>query len=345
MSPRSRVRKAERSLGSRIERFARAAVPFVVSGLLLGYLFDRIDVRVALDYMTLDVAARFAGPLILWSLLTLAIEAQCLHRVARADGRQLERSVAARIKAACYLLGVLNYAIGAAGLSLLVRRRTDANLGQSAGMVFLITLFDMGSVLFWVVAGGSLLQAEQAGSPIGLRIGLVALLIGAIVAGFVFLRAPIEMGPLDRIRELDVFRAPRTAPLPLLLELGLLRLAFVGCFVGLTGALLWSFGLSVDFFRLAMNVGGMLIVSVLPIAAGGLGTGQVAFVELFSGVAPDAQLLSASLLLSLGVVGIRALVGLLFAGEFTREALAAAREAEDEGAGDASSDRGGPSGA
>lgn len=325
---RPATRSKPGSLGRRIERLARAAVPFVISAALLAYLFDRIDVRLALDYLTLDVLARFALPLVLWSVVTLVIEAQCLHRVARANSQTLSRVVAARIKAACYLLGILNYALGAAGLTLLMRRRTGVGLGECAGMVFLISLFDMGSVLFWFAAGGSLLQAEQAGSTLGLRIGLVTMLIGAIVAGFVFLRAKRPMGPLDRIRELDVLRAPRTAPVGLLVELGLLRLAFVGSFVALTGALLWSFGLSVDPFRLAMNVGVMLVVSVLPIAAGGLGTGQVAFVELFSGVAPDAQLLAASILLTLGVLGTRAIVGLGFASEFTREALEAAREGD-----------------
>lgn len=74
----------------------------------------------------------------------------------------------------------------------------------------------------------------------------------------------------------------------------------------------------------------MLVVSALPIAAGGLGTGQIVFVELFSGLAPDAQLLAASIVFSIGMILARALIGFFFAPEFTREALAAAREAAEE---------------
>jgi hypothetical protein len=315
----------EPSLAHRLERLARMVVPFLVSGALLAYVFSRIDIRLALDYLTLDVALRFLVPLILFNLFTVAIEAQCLHRVTAASPEEataLSRFTSARIKSACYLLGILNYALGAAGLSVLLRRRTGASLGTAAGMVFLISLFDIGSVLAWVGSGAAMLQADT----FGLRLGIVSLAIGAIVSGFIFLRVPMSMGPLDAVRELDLFRAPRTAPTGLLIEIGLLRLLFVGCFVALARALFWAFDIEIGAISLMLNVGIMLVVSALPIAAGGLGTGQIIFVQIFSGVAPDAQLLSMSLVFSVGIIFTRALIGLVFAPEFTREALRAAGE-------------------
>lgn len=325
-------RSATPSIASRLERSARMFVPFLVSGALLAYLLRRIDIRVALDYMTAEVLIRFSLPLLLFLGITLLIEAQCLHRVVcanPADATPLDRTTAARIKAACYLLGLLNYALGAAGLAVLLRRRAGASLAAAAGMVFLISLFDIGAVLACAATGAALLESDT----FGVRLGVLAGLILAIVAGFVFLRAPISMGPLDAVRDLPILRAPRTAPLALLVEIGILRLLFVGCFVALVGALFWSFGIEVGWVRLTLNVAIILVVSALPIAAGGLGTGQIVFVALFSGVAPDAQLLSASIVLSVEIIAARALIGLCFAPEFTREALAAARagtvEADD----------------
>lgn len=323
------------SLAARIERRARTVVPFVVSALLLAYVFDRIDIRIALDFLTLETVLRFCGPLLLFSIVTLVIEAQCLYRVVAenaADASRLSRTTAARIKAASYLLGVLNYALGAAGLSVLLRRRTQASIAAAAGMVVLISLFDIGSVLVWVVTGGAFLQTETA----GLRLGLFAAMIGAIVAGFLFLRAPITMGPLEVVRQLPILRAARLAPIRLLVEIGLLRLFLVGCFVALVWALFWAFKTPVDPLALAFNVGIMLVVSALPVAAGGLGTGQIVFVELFSGIAPDTQLLAMSVVFSFAMIFSRAAVGLLFAPEFTEEALAAARdERESQSARDA----------
>jgi len=296
----------------------RIALPFGVSGLLLAWLFSRIDLGLALEYLTLDVALRFGPPLVAFNLITLTIEARCLHRVAAAGGAPLPLWTAARIKAACYLLSVINHALGAAGLSVLLRRRARIGLGNAAGMVFLIGLFDIASVLLVAALGASFTQVES----FELRLGLVGIAIGAIGAGFVFLRVPGSFGPLDVLRRLEIFRAPRTAPLALLVELGLLRGLFLTTFLGLSVALFWSFEIEVDFFRLAMNTAILILVSALPIAAGGLGTGQIAFVALFEGAAAEAELLAASIVL----ISTRALLGLLFAPEFTREALVAARD-------------------
>lgn len=309
----------------RFSRGARIAVPFVVSGLLLAYLFSRIDAGEALDFVTSRVVLALVVPFVLFNAATLSIEAHCLRRVARSRELELTRLVAARIKAACYLLSILNYGLGAAGLSVLLRRRTASSLADAVGMVFLISLFDIGSVLLLVAVGAGFQEVDA----VGVRVGLIAILIGAIVAGFLFLRVPVSLGPLETLRNLEIFRAPRTAPIPLLIELAILRFAFLLCFVGLTAALMSAFGIEVEPFRLGMNVAILIVVSAIPIAAGGLGTGQIVFVELFSGLAPDSKLLAASITLSAGLVVTRALLGFFFAREFTREALEATRSEED----------------
>lgn len=316
----------------RANRWARALVPFVVSIALLAWVFDQIDVRLALEHVTGEAFGRFLLPLAVFSVVTLAVESQCLHRVVDANAEHaapLPRWVAARIKAACYLLGLLNHVVGAAALSILVRRRTGASIATAAGMVFLIALLDVGSVLACVTIGGGLLQFESA----ELRLGFVAGLIGLIVAGFVFLRAPIDLGVLERVRALPVFRAARHAPLGLLLETALLRVGMVACFASLVGGLFWAFGVEVSAAQLLFGIGVMLIVAALPIAVAGIGTGQVVFVAVFQDLAGDALLLAMSIVLSTSILASRAILGLLFAPEFTREAIVAVRaeEGRDDG--------------
>lgn len=305
----------------RLHRVSRIAVPILISAALFAYLFARIDAKAVGESMTIEILLRWVLPLLAFNVATLAIEAHCLKRVAMVANAPIDHWTAARIKAACYLLGILNYAIGAAGLSVLLRRRARLGLADAASVVFLISLFDIGAVLALAGAGVALLQTDA----LGVRIGLIAALIGAIVAGFVFLRIPIRLGPLDRLRDLNVFRAPRTAPIPLLIELGVLRLLFVGCFVALLASLFSAFEIDIDLVQLGFNVAILLVVSALPIAAGGLGTGQLVFVELFKGAAPEAELLAASLIFSFGLIGSRGLLGWAFALEFTREALDATR--------------------
>ena len=82
-----------------------------------------------------------------------------------------------------------------------------------------------------------------------------------------------------------------------------------------------AFGIPVEPSRLVVGTMILAIVGALPIAVAGLGTGQIAAVYVFQGVAPPETLVTLSLLLSAGLIALRAGMGALFAREFTREAL------------------------
>lgn len=305
----------------RLRRIARNALPFVVSAALLAWILARIDLRLALGHVTPDVVLRFVPVIAAFTALTIVIDAECLHRLVAArpeDAAPLSRRTAARIKIACYPIGVLNHLLGAGGLALLVRRRTGASIAIATGFVLLLALLDVGSVLAAITLGGSLLRLES----VGLQIGAVATSIAALVAGFVFLRAPIDLGPLEAIRALPLFDAARLVPLPALAGIALLRLGTVACFASLVAGLFVAFDLPVSPVRIVFGVGVMLAVAALPLAVAGIGTGQVVFVAVFSGLAEDAELLAMSLVLTTSIVVTRSALGLLFASEYTRASTA-----------------------
>ncbi|MGH0038397.1 MAG: lysylphosphatidylglycerol synthase domain-containing protein [Myxococcota bacterium] len=308
-------------------RRLRRVLPFAVSGALLVFVLARADLAAAWAVLDARALARLGVSLALFSVVSLALEAVCLARVVAASGAKLPGLAAARIKAASYLLGLLNYALGAAAVSVLLRRRAGVPLARSAGMVFLISLVDLVCLLGWAALGASLLDASRP----GLRAGLVPAVVAGAVLGFALLRARFSLGPLDALRRLEIFAAARTAESRLLAGLAALRLAFVGSLVALVGAVLWSFGIEVPVSRVLFAGPVLLAVSALPVAVAGLGTAQVAFVALFDAFASADALLAASLALSGGLIVIRSALGLLFAGEFSREALALARQQEDAG--------------
>lgn len=292
-------------------------IPVVVSGALLAYLAATIDLRAAARHLSLDIALRFAGPLLLWNFATLLIEAHCLHRVTAAVGHAVSRANAARIKAACYLLSLVHYAAGATALSFLLRRRIGGELAFAASTVFVIALLDMGSVAALAAISAALLPAVGAGLRIGLLLGSLA----ALALGLFVLRSS-WIDALAFVRALPILHGARTLPIARLAELLVLRLVFVGCYVGLMAGLFRAFEVEIPFASLPFKVAVLLAVSALPIAAAGLGTAQLAFVTLFAGAAPDAVLLSMSIALSLGVVLARASLGLVFSRELVREVVA-----------------------
>ena len=294
----------------------RRALPVIVSAALLAYLAATIDLRAAIDHLSPETVLRFVLPLVLWNATTLAIEGHCLHRVTAACGRPIARTTAARLKSACYLLSLFHYAAGATALSFLLRRRMGSSLAEAASAVFVIALLDAGTVLGMAALAGALLPTVGTALRSGLLLGLLA----ALVAGFLLLRTRRSIGPLDRLRELEILRAIRTIPSPTLAELVFLRILFVACYVGMVGGLFWAFGVEIAPISLALKVAVLLLISTLPIAVAGIGTAQVAFVSLFSGSTSQAELLSMSILMSVALTLARALLGLAFARELTREA-------------------------
>ncbi|MFO0691399.1 MAG: lysylphosphatidylglycerol synthase domain-containing protein [Myxococcota bacterium] len=305
---------------------ARRALPVAVSAALLAHLAFRIDLRAALEHLTLPTTLRFLAPLAIWNGVTLLIEAHCLHRVTGACGRAIARTTAARIKSACYLLSLFHYAAGATALTFLLRRRMGGSLARAASAVFVIALLDMGSVAGMALLAGAL-QPELGA---GLRSGLLLTLLAGVAGGFFLLRTRRSLGSLERLRSLEILGALRTIPLGVLLELIALRVVFVACYVGMVAGLFRAFDVPIGVTELALKVAVLLLISALPIAVAGIGTAQVAFVTLFATHAPDDVLLSMSILMSIALTLARALLGLAFAGELSREA----REARSAGEAD-----------
>ncbi len=305
-------------------KLARWLLPVAVSAAAFVLLLRRIDFAEVIHHVDAGVAARLVPALLVYGAVSLWIEAQTLSYLGAPSSSVLDKWTCARMKAASYPLGLLNYALGAGGLTYLLRRRGGMRISEAAGIVVLIALFDLGLLLLLSALGVLLLSTQQ----IALQISVIAVGMIGIASGFAFLRAGISMGPLDRIRELEIFTAARETPLDRLAVLALLRLGFVVSFILLCGAALAAFGIWVPLGDLAVGTAAVSLVASLPIAVAGLGTGQVAFVYMFRHWGTPEVLLASNLALTAGLILMRASIGLIFAREFTREALAAARAVE-----------------
>ena len=175
-----------------------------------------------------------------------------------------------------------------------------------------------------LVAVGATLVSE---TQVELQLGLIVAVIAVIAGGLSLLRAPFSLGPLDRIRDLELFHTARTIPARDLVELGLLRLAFVMGFELMGWAALYAFQIDVPFGALLVNFSGVVLVAMLP-AIAGIGPSQIAMVEFFKLYGTPESLLACSLAMSAGLIVMRALTGIVFARELGREAYIAARDAE-----------------
>ena len=309
---------------TRLPRAFRALLPLAVSAALLALLARQVDFGAAFATVTRRSLLLLAPALLVQVALSLLIDALSLARVTRSTGGRLDTATAARIKAASYTFGLVHYALGAVALVVLVRRKALLPMAEATGVVMLISVFDLLALLS-ITAFASAFLASEA---VALRAGLVAALLAAGPIGLVALRTERSLGPLDRLRDLRLLRSVRAMPSARLAELLALRVLFVSVFVALGGVALAAFGIRPPLGDMIVGFSAVALISALPIAVAGLGTGQLAFVYLFRSSGDAETLLAASLALSAGMILVRVALAATFAREFAREALAGAQEAQ-----------------
>jgi len=276
-----------------------------------------VDLEEAWSRVTWRVASLLLPALLSYGAVTLVLESWSILRLVLHAPPEFGAWTAARIKCASYLLGIVHYALGAAALTVLLRKRAALPLSEAASIVLLISAADLLVVLGMAASGATLYEFDDTTD---LALMLAAGGVG-FFGGLALLRAPGSLGPLERIRSLSVFEALRTVPLERLAELLGLRTVFSICFIAVSGVAFAAFDLHPPVSQLVVGMMIVAVIAALPIAVAGLGTSQAAMVYLFRDLGADGSVLAMSLVLSAGMIAMRALMGLFVAREYTREAL------------------------
>jgi hypothetical protein len=296
-------------------------LPIAVSAAALVWLLRDIDLHSMSAALTAHVAAIMTPALVAFSGATLWIEAVSIRRMLAKPPPDFGLWTAARIKCASYLPGLLHYTLGVGGLAVLLRRRTGLSLGESLGLVLLISTTDLIIALAAASSAAAWLGVERR----AVSIGIVAMVVVAFFGGLALVRSPAPLGVFERVRALSIFEGLRRMPSGRLAELFTLRVLFSACFVAGCASAFAAFDVPAPPARLIAGIMIVALVAALPIAVAGLGTSQAAFVYLFGDVAPAERLLAMSLVLSFGIITLRTAMGVCFARELTREAFHDAR--------------------
>ena len=301
----------------------RGILPLVFSAAVLIWLLGGMDLGQVGRAVDARAIAVMIPAMALYGAATLWLEAHSIRTMLAGPPAHFGLWNAARIKCASYLPGVLHYTLGIGTVAVLLRRQVGIRLGEAASLVATIAATDL-----LVVVSSAAAAAAISGMEGGLRLGIVGLVVGGFFGGLAVLRAPVSLGPLDRLRDLAIFEGLRRTPLRQLGRLLALRIVFSCCFVAGCASAFFAFEVTAPVTRLVTGTLLVALVAALPIAVAGLGTSQAAFVYLFQGLAPEEELFAMSLLLSFAMLALRALMGVAFARELTREALREAQAAE-----------------
>jgi hypothetical protein len=179
------------------------------------------------------------------------------------------------IRGATYLLAMLNYNLGQGGIVFLVGRKPGVGLARATGTV-LLTMGVMLVALLMLAFSGSMLSTVD--DP---RLKLMRWISGGGLVAFILYLVVIRLRP--------AFIANREVLTPLFdaglighLKAWLIRLPHVVGHIVFQWALLNVFGIRIPFLAAAALLPVQFVIGWIPITIQGLGTQQVAAMELLS---------------------------------------------------------------
>lgn len=231
-----------------------------------------------------------------------------------------------------YLVSLINYNAGQAGLAVALKKSKGFSFFKTLGEIFFITATDLYWIILLAFISSFFYPMEWEGialSPWIQKAGFVAL-IGLLLHlafwnGNIVERLPkkFHFSFLDWIRGRHLFQAFRHAKISDYFKVALLRLPLHLFFILSMWILIRLFGASIGFKEVLVTVPIIFFLGTIPITPGGLGTVQLATVELlknqvssphFTPGSPSAEEMLFAL--SLAWMGsnylIKALVGLYY---------------------------------
>jgi uncharacterized membrane protein YbhN (UPF0104 family) len=222
------------------------------------------------------------------------------------------------IKAAAYLLAMVNVSFATGGVFLYFTRKTGIGFAKQTGLMawrlsmavfgFVLALAGLIAAVLLFAPG---LAAEMRLAALGPAIALILLLMIEIAA-FCFYRRGLILRRLPLKLDSDLFAAflaarPRHWGLAFAYTVPPIVLYFVGMYL-----VARAFHLQVPFFYFLLRMPLAALVAGLPVAFGGFGTTTAAWHAFFKSYGSEADIAAVTLFIPALRLATRALIGFLF---------------------------------
>ena len=241
------------------------------------------------------------------------------------------------LKAASYVLNIVNYNAATVGMAWVVARRKKVSLVESLAALAVLSYIDLVALSALVVLGLAMGADLLAGQP-ELMDRLTWTACGVFVIAVIvllLLQSPLRAPWLVRLRALPLLR-PIAAVRPRAMLAGVaMRAAFVMLYVANTYGVMLAFGMQPRLDLLLLYVPILSVVGVVPLSVSGIGTTQILMRTFYApmvaaGRAPGPVIDAFSTALIIGFIVIRLGVALPFLPRILAEIRGGPLAAEEE---------------
>ncbi len=325
------------ALKSRVRQF----LPFVGAVLLIGYFLRSTDLAKVHDALQHANFIAFIGVILAVSLVVWLYDSYCLVWLIgvtlghRGTQQNITLKQVLPLKAASYVLNMLNYHAAALGMAVLVGRRKQVPFLEAAGALAVLSYLDLVSVASMCVAG-LLLAPDVLGGNQSLQQTVQILVTGIFCVALLclaLLQSKWNWPFLVRLRGISVLR-PLASLRPSAMIVGvLLRMGLMLMYTVAAVAVMRTFGMQPEWRRMLVAMPILTVIGTLPLSVSGVGTTQVPMRWLYApfvvdGRAPSPVIDAYSLAFIFAYIVVRLFIAAPFLRAINAELRAAPATAE-----------------
>jgi hypothetical protein len=315
-----------RDAGGRLPRALQVVLPWLLTIAIFAFLFSHIPVARVVQSLGSARWGWYVALMLPYSIAYLLLDALAVTVAVQRFHAPVRYSTVLPVRAATYVLSLVNSNVGQGGLALWLNRREGLPLLELAGTFVFLAFVEIYQLVIYSSVG--VLLAGTRVPDLGAAYAVLYVFLAVFLFYFNGLRAlgssrsvPGFLATFGRARLADYGVILAIKSVSLLLAILVHHLA------------LGLFGMSVPLVALLANLPLVFLVSALPITVAKLGTSQLAWSFLLGAYAPEAGLVAYSLAAHVTFLVMNALIGVAFLPRVGKEVWALAEPVTQEAPG------------
>jgi len=282
-------------------------LPWCVAIGLLYYIFTTTDLDGFVQGVQSAHILAFAAASLLIYPLVFLVDTLSIWRLFNWFACPVRYREIRPLVGANYLLTIVNYSAGGAGMSAYLWRTHGVKLFQTFGSVLWMNTIDLVIVAAIVFVGADVLGDLAMSARL-----LSGCVLVAFAGAMVYWRLGFDFFILGPLRSRSIFYAFSQARLRHYLVMFGMRAMLAGTYFLLDWLTLLAFGINIPLIELLVYVPIQMLVAALPITIAGIGTVQVAQRVLYGRYAAQALIDAYAVSLVVAYLAPRVLIGVFY---------------------------------